>query len=80
MSFGTDDRREIVGIVEDVQSQAGNRERVPQFYLPMTDEVLGSVDNLMIRTSRSLASVRGDIVAAVKAFDPDATGSRTKYP
>jgi hypothetical protein len=67
------DRREVVGIVEDVHAGRLTQAAVPQFYVPFTDSGLGIPSAYVIRTSRALDAVRRDVAALVRAIDPRMT-------
>lgn len=73
VSFGRKDRREIIGIVEDVHSGRLSEESIPQFYVPMTDIELGAPSSYVIRTPRRLEAVRADATAILREADPRAS-------
>ena len=68
-----DDRREVVGIVEDVHAGRLSQDSVPQFYVPMTESSLGAPSTYLIRTSRPVDAVRADVTAILRSADPTAT-------
>ena len=72
VAFGANDRREIIGIVEDVHAGRLTEESTPQFYTPSSDLFLGSPSNYITRTSRPIDAVRADVAALLRQLDPTA--------
>jgi putative ABC transport system permease protein len=73
VTFGANERREIVGVVEDVHAGNLRQESLPQFYVPMTDASLGVASSYVLRTARTAASLRAEVVAMVQRIDRTAT-------
>jgi predicted permease len=72
VAFGANDRREIIGIVEDVHAGRLTEESTPQFYTPSSGLFLGSPSNCITRTSRPIDAVRTDVTAMLRQLDPTA--------
>jgi putative ABC transport system permease protein len=72
VTFVRDDRRAIVGVVEDVHAGRLTDESVPQFYVPMTESSQGMPSNYVIRTARPVDAVRADVTAFLRELDPRA--------
>jgi putative ABC transport system permease protein len=69
VSFGRDDRRHVVGIVEDVHAGRLSQDSAPQFYVPLTETTLGVPSIYVIRTTRSVESLRADATTIVRELD-----------
>jgi putative ABC transport system permease protein len=69
VSFGRDDRREIIGVVADVHAANLGEESRPQIYVPMTDMLMGNPSKFVLRTTRPLEAIRSDVTAAVAQLD-----------
>jgi putative ABC transport system permease protein len=63
VAFGRDDRREVIGVVQEVHAGRLDRDSLPQFYVPMTDRTIGDPSTFLIRTPASVNAVRRDITA-----------------
>jgi hypothetical protein len=73
VSFGRNDRRTIVGVVEDVHAGNVLQNSEPQYYVPISDATsLGGPAYMVLRTSRPVDAIRGDLTAIVHAGDPGA--------
>jgi putative ABC transport system permease protein len=72
VAFGTSDRREVVGIVEDVHSGRLMRDSSPQCYTPVTDFELGAPSHIVVRTERPVETVRATVSTMMRALDPNA--------
>jgi hypothetical protein len=75
VSFGRDDRREIVGVAGDVHAANLGQESRPQIYLPMTDMFMGYPSKFVLRTNRPLDGMRADVTAVIAQMDPRASVS-----
>jgi putative ABC transport system permease protein len=73
VSFVKDDRREIIGVVDDVQARRLSEESPPQFYVPMTETSLGSPSHYLIRTTRPIEALGGDITRFIRDLDSSAS-------
>jgi putative ABC transport system permease protein len=71
LTFVRDDRREVIGVVEDVHAGRLSQESIPQFYVPMTESIAPSM--YLFRTSLSVEAVRRDATTMLRELDP--TGS-----
>jgi predicted permease len=73
VSFFKGDRREVIGVVEDVHAGRLSEESRPQFYVPMTDSGSGAPSDYFIRTSKSIDAIRPDITGLIRETDPAAS-------
>jgi putative ABC transport system permease protein len=73
VTFARDDRREVVGIVEDVHAGRLAEDSTPQFYTPMNDPMLGAPSSYLLRTSRSVGMIRAEATAILREIDPTAS-------
>lgn len=71
LTFTRDDRREVIGVVEDVHAGRLSQESIPQFYVPMTESIAPST--YLLRTSLSVEAVRRQAAPMLRELDPTAT-------
>jgi putative ABC transport system permease protein len=73
IAFGRNDRREVIGVVEDVHAGRLDRDSIPQFYVPITENTLGGPSLFLIRTPRSAGDIGRDISAILRETSPGST-------
>jgi ABC-type antimicrobial peptide transport system permease subunit len=72
VAFDAHDRREVVGVVEDVHAGRLTEQSTPQFYTPASDLWLGAASNYVVRTTRPADDVRTNAAAMLHQIDPTA--------
>ncbi len=72
VSFSKDERREIVGIVEDVHAGRLTQASSPQCYTPLTDMKLTTANSFVVRTSNPIETIRTRASSIVRELDPNA--------
>ena len=73
IAFGRNDRREVIGVVEDVHAGRLDRDSIPQFYVPITENTMGDPSLFLIRTPRSAGDIRRDVTAILRETSPGST-------
>ncbi len=73
VSFGTNDRREVIGVVEDVHAGRLDRDSMPQFYVPMTESTMGAPSTIVMRTSAPVSAIARDVTAILRESDAGST-------
>jgi putative ABC transport system permease protein len=74
VTLSRDDRREVIGVVEDVHASSLVQDSAPQAYLPLTESLIAATpSNYLIRSSRSAGVLRADITAMIREIDPTAS-------
>ncbi|HUF13721.1 MAG TPA: ABC transporter permease [Longimicrobiales bacterium] len=68
--FGRDDRREVVGVVDDVHAQALGGEPDPQVYIPAGATGPGLVSALGVRVRKGASIAERDLEEIVRQIDP----------
>ncbi len=70
VAFSADDRREVIGIVEDVHAGRLTQDSVPQCYVPLST-AFGGPTNFVIRTSHPLDAIRTTAASTLREIDPN---------
>jgi predicted permease len=74
VTLASEDRRLVVGVVEDVHASRLNLDAEPQFYVPFTDLFPGTPPNTVIlRTGAPVPAVRDLVSGVLREHDPKAT-------
>jgi putative ABC transport system permease protein len=71
LTFNRDDRREVIGVVEDVHTGRLSQDRIPQFYTPMNDGIAPST--YVFRTPLAVETIRREATTLLRELDPTAT-------